>query len=101
MNTTKIPQVFFGGCFCTLEYSRYANGRTAIRLWCDDGPMATATVNVPDYNGLREDEVIIKDYSENEGILDALVSVGIVEDTGRVVDMGYVLGRVCKLLVKP
>lgn len=25
----------------------YANGRTAVQLWCDDGPYATLSVNLP------------------------------------------------------
>jgi hypothetical protein len=59
---------------CVIVYAQYSNGRTAIQLKDDnDGsPVATATINVPDVY-LEKDEVIIKDYSENEGMLDTLV----------------------------
>ena len=48
---------------------------------------------------LEADEVLIKDYSENEGMTEFLEREGIVKRTGRVVGSGYVTIPVCKLLV--
>lgn len=103
MLTKRIPSVFFGGEFCSLKYERYAdNDRVCIRLRCENGePMATATVNVPDAD-LDKDEILIKDYSENEGILEALTSVGVVLFTGRYVRLSpWAVAHVCNLLIKP
>ena len=77
----------------------YANGRTALVLVdaLDGSPIATASVNLPDVE-LAEDEVCIKDYSENEGMLDALVREGIVSETVRHVPSGFVTIPICKLL---
>jgi hypothetical protein len=92
--------VFFAGEHCTIEWAKYDNGRVAIQLWCSEGPMARATVNVPEYEP-DFDEVLVKDYSENEGMLKALIDSGIVKDTGKRVHTGYVTLPVCKLLVQP
>lgn len=83
-----------------LEFSHYANNRTAMTLVDDEGQIACATVNLPEYD-LKGDEILIKTWSENEGMLDFLTRHKIVEDLGRDVPTGYVSARVCRLLVKP
>ena len=60
--------------------------------WC------VASVCLPQYRQAA-DEVFIKNWSENEGLLDALVAGGIVENTGRVLPTGFVRANVCRLLV--
>lgn len=76
---------------CQLEFGYYQNGRPAIELIdTEDGqPIATATVNIPDYP-LLDNEMFIKDYSENEGMLEALVKAEIVVDTGKRITQGFV-----------
>ena len=92
--------VNFLGEVCKVDLSqRYSNGRTAIELICEDGdPMCVASVNVPAL-ALAKDEVIIKNYSENEGVLEALIHAGIVSDTGETVKMGFVECPIVKLLI--
>jgi hypothetical protein len=87
---------------CRLEFARYGNGRTALRLLDerDGGVVAIATVNVREA-ALGPDEVLVKDYSENEGMLEVLTRHGVVEATGRVVPTGYANAHVCRLLAKP
>jgi hypothetical protein len=92
--------VFFGGEHCLISWGKYPNGRVSIQLFGKNGPMGTATVNIPS-EPLDDYEVIIKSYSENEGMLEALVSAGIVKETGRYVTTGYVIAPVCRLLVHP
>lgn len=87
---------------CVLKLGKYDNNdRTAIQLINarDGSPVAVATVNIPDAP-LEKDEVIIKNYSENEGMLDALVNAGIVQQTGKKVQSGFVDCDICKLLVQ-
>lgn len=81
-----------------IEMGSYANGRPAIQLMdAEDGcPYTTATVNLPDVL-LADNEVLIKDYSENEGILDFLVENNIVIPTDRGVQSGHVWVPVCIL----
>lgn len=84
---------------CEVVFATYPNGRTAIQLVdAEDGsPVATATVNVPDAV-LGEDEILVKNWSENQGMLAALVAAGLVEDTGKVVPTGFVKANVVRLI---
>jgi hypothetical protein len=96
-------QVKFRHWTCDVALARYANnGRAAIKL--NDAKtgdlVAVATVNLDQFP-LAPDEVFIKDWSENEGIKDALVKAGIVASTGERVPTGFVEADVCKLLVAP
>lgn len=82
---------------CQVRFLRYYNGRTAICLTgVEELPIATATVNVPEVS-LQSDEVIIKDYSENEGIFSCLVRANVIEDTGRRIPLGFTEGKIAKL----
>jgi hypothetical protein len=78
--------------------SKYGNGRRAIKLVdLEDGELvAVATVNLPDEE-LGNDEVFIKDYSENEGILEFLVQNKVVFPPHGSVKSGYVTVHKCKL----
>ena len=65
---------------CTLAFSRYqSNERTSLQLIEKETgePYMTASVNMPDV-WLSEDNICIKNYSENEGILDVLINSHIV-----------------------
>jgi hypothetical protein len=85
-----------------INLSKYGNGRTAIQLLQKDldmamyTPYAVATVNLP-HVLLAENEVLIKDYSENEGMLDFLTKNNIVSFTPNSVQSGYVWVPVCIL----
>lgn len=64
---------------CRFVPNRYHNGNLALQIFDDEGLIATCTVN-----GRAETEgsiIAIKDYSENEGMVDFLKSIGIIEDT--------------------
>jgi hypothetical protein len=94
--------VHINGYNCWLNYMKYGNGRTAIELVDqeDGGLYAMATVNVTEIN-VNKDEVLIKNYSENEGILDVLVKEGIVSEPIQIFDVNYIKIPLCKLLMKP
>ena len=65
---------------CTLVFSRYQNNnRISLQLMeLETGePYMTASVNMPDIY-LSDDMICIKNYSENEGILDVLINAHIV-----------------------
>ena len=82
---------------CVLRFNRYVNGDTVSISLVDtvDGePVAHATVNIP---GLDFDEVTIKDYSENIGMVETLLSAGIIEKPHRAVSSGFVIIPVARL----
>lgn len=100
MNNTLKPTLYIDDEPLRLSFSRYENHRLAIELISmnDHMPYAVATVNIPHAN-LNEGEVLIKNYSENEGILEVLEKEKIVERTGRTITSGFVTIDVCKLLI--
>ena len=85
------PTIFFGGYACEMQLSHYTNGNKAISLvdTRDGSAVATATVNV-DGVELSPNEVMIKDYSENKGMLRALRDSKVVENIVDVIQSGYV-----------
>ena len=93
---------------CEVIKQKYQNGRVALQLVAiaDDmgnevykgAPIAMATVNLPEIE-LKDDEVIIKDYSENEGMLEVLEKAGIVKFIGQHAKSGWVTVPICKLLI--
>ena len=87
---------------CIIDWKQYGNGRVAIQLVdaIDYSPTAVASVNLP-FEPLGEDEIFIKEHSENEGMVKALTDAGIVSEPIRYVNSGFVQIPVCKLLVKP
>lgn len=76
---------------CEVQRVTYANGRAALLLvhGKDREPFAAATVNLPDVP-LGPNEVFVKDWGENAGMLSALADAGIVRDTGARAATGYV-----------
>lgn len=83
-----------------LSWGQYSNGRRALELVdSEDGcPIMVATVNVPQAQ-LSEKETIIKDYSENEGVLQFLQENGIVGPVKREIGVGFVSCPVVEFLV--
>ena len=81
---------------CDVSVTKYSNGNTALQLWNEEeGLIATATVNMG--NKLPKDQAYIKDYSENAGMLDALIAAGIVVDILGCAFSGHVTVPLCKL----
>jgi len=81
-----------------IQQKRYANGRVRLDLLdlMDGFPHSIATVNLPDVL-LEDNEILVKDYSENEGMLDFLTANNIVIPTDKGVHSGFVWIPVCKL----
>lgn len=78
MNPNELPKVNFAGEKCTMQFLQYQNKRTAIQLWSESGPMARATVNLEGAEPAK-DHIFVKNYSENEGMAQALVEAGLGE----------------------
>ncbi len=93
-------QVQFKQWLCDLSIGRYANGRMGFDLFdAQEGdPVAKCTINLPDHD-LAQDEVAIKNYSENEGMLESLQQAGVVGPVLRSVQSGFVTIPICRLLI--
>lgn len=79
-----------------------SNGRPALEI-VDESEgfketVAIATVNLPD-EPLESDEVFIKDWSENEGVLNDLIEMGVISEPISSVQTGFCVAYKCKLLM--
>ena len=82
---------------------RYMNGRLALTIHgADDGDyvgerIAVITVNIPQFP-LNAGEILVKSWSENEGMARWLDENGIAVDTGGRAPSGHVEAHVMQLL---
>lgn len=93
-------EIVFNEIECIVDKSNsYRNERIVLQLVERETgeEVLTATVNIPEVF-LKNDEVIIKNYSENEGIFEMLIAAGILEDTGKRTETGMVTCPIARLL---
>ncbi len=86
---------------CQVELTKYmSNNRTAIVLKdIEDGQVVVkATANLLDFD-LRPNHVLIKNYAENEGVLEALVTNKVIAPPYGYVESGFEKLYICKLLI--
>lgn len=98
MNSYPFDSQFGGTYQLSVSKRKHPNGQTRIDLIdVEDGcPFATATVSV-EGSFFEEDEVFVKNYSENVGVLTFLVTNNIVHPPHRQISGGYVNIPVCRL----
>lgn len=77
-------KVNINGNTCDVFLAQYLKSGTAIKLFLDGEPYMTASSYI---EGLAKDEVAIKTYSENDGILEALIEANIVYPPHREIGM--------------
>ena len=83
---------------CNVQVTRYVNGQAALVLIDrEDGELIAKASTIVSIE-LKEDETAIKVWTENEGMLEALVSAGVVEDTGARVECGWSEAPIVKIL---
>ncbi len=94
-------KVRFQSFNCIVEVLEYTNGRKALELIdAKTGELVlVATTNLP-HAQMDADEVAIKNYSENEGVLDVLIKAQIISQPQRYEQNGYITAPICKLLIK-
>lgn len=78
------------------------NGRPALEI-IDESEgypetVAIPTVNLP-YEGIGPNEVFIKNWSENEGVLEDLIAMEIISKPLGSVKTGFCVAYRCKLLI--
>jgi len=82
----------------TIEIKEYQNNhRKAILLKDSEGmPYTTATMNV-DVNDVPKDFVVIKDYSENQGVYKFLVNNNVIMPVNRSYPLAFSEAPICLL----
>ena len=93
-------QVQFKRWLCDVKLAQYSNNRPALQLVdAKNGDLvAVATVNFPDIH-LEPNQVIIKNYSENEGIAEALMKSNIIGPPLTKILSGFVTVNIHELLI--
>ena len=100
-------KVKFADFHCETQWETYRNGKVALQLVATGEdrdthpgePIATATVNTD--HRLEIDEVIVKDYSDNHGMVVALIATGVVEALFTPVFVGHYGGRCARCRLTP
>ena len=93
----------FKGHTLAIRETSYSDGSLCLQAIDSEYgvPITKATVNL-NYDKVKgflpDGHVYIKNYSENKGMLKALVDAGIVEDTGRKLTTGFVEANLCRYL---
>lgn len=90
-------EIMFKKWKCDLHFEGYKTGNTALRLTDVSGgeTIAVCTINLPD---LQEDEIAIKDYSENLTMYQTLLDYKIITTAHRFTESGYIKNiPVCRL----
>lgn len=81
-----------------VEQYRKPNNVAIQLLDAEAMPFSVATLN-PDVK-LPAGVVCIKDYSENLGVMAALIEAGVIGKPTGSISVGYAVGHICPLLVK-
>lgn len=94
-------QVVFQQWTCYVHKTTYSSGgRIALYLTDKDSgsKVAMCTINAVN-ESLATKEIIVKDYSENEGMYKALLQAGIISPAKRYISSGFVQAPVCDCLI--
>lgn len=84
----------------TVKFARYGSGEIAMQIINANGEReCVATVSLVPYGAEHPGEhgVWLKDWSENDGIADALVKAGVVTLTGKSHVTGFVVAKHARL----
>lgn len=82
-----------------LVKKRYENGQLAVYFQSDDGEQLAELSIKDDKVELEEDEIILKDYSENSLIIDGMVIEEKLTPTDRFILVGNHLCPICKVSI--
>ena len=82
-----------------LKFGKYPNGSTAMALHDEHGArVVTPTVALDQLP--PDGYVLIKDWSENDGMFDALLAAGVIGPIYDIIPTGFVQAYVCELLLE-
>lgn len=91
MTTYTVKMKYATFTHAELHVGKYQDGTLAVELY-EDGDLERVSTNLGEYahgfTPLKSDEFYVKNYSEHEGMVAALVEAGIAEDTGKQVAFG-------------
>lgn len=82
----------------SFQFGQYGNSQLAVQVFEPMGPFGKLTVAVEDVPSMSEDEILVKDWSENEPLVARLIELDLIElIPGREVQAGFVIAKVAKM----
>jgi len=81
---------------CYIKIQKYSNGQPALVIYQDGEVLLKASVNVQNYIPPKG-FICIKNWSENEGILESLIENQVIDPPQVFIPSGFVEVPVCKL----
>lgn len=102
-HTSQQPFLSFAGFPCRLHHGHYVAGNaTALQLWdvANGELVTTATINIPRL-ALEPDEVVLKTWAENEGLLNILLDADIIHPPHEQYPVGSQIVVIARLKLPP
>ncbi len=100
MTVTEVPTLEFDDQTLVLSFGKYRNNSIAIFLeTIEMEPYMCATVFVPEFEYGPHD-VTIKNYSENTGVLEALINQGYLKQSWCRIPVGHTSVHACCITEK-
>jgi len=81
-----------------IKMSKYGNGQNRMEFIDKEDGFSVLVASVAIDENISSDEIAIKDYSENEGVLKFLMEKGIVSSPLKYFNSGFVRIPLCKLM---
>jgi hypothetical protein len=81
-----------------IKMSKYINGQHRMDFIDKEDGFSVLVASVAIEENISPDEIAIKDYSENEGVLKFLMEKGIVSSPLKYFNSGFVRIPLCKLM---
>lgn len=92
-----MKEVKFAGFDCIVKRTKYMNNNNlALVLLDKESGEMVARVTVNTEQKLPDDVALVKDYSENEGMLEAITEAGLVEEVIGYAPLGFVVAPIVK-----
>lgn len=79
-------------------YSAYNQEALVLKSGREDSTVGKLSVCLSEFDETPEGQIFFKTWAENEGILEELVKLGILKDTGLKVKSGHVWVSIVKML---
>ena len=80
-----------------IRFEKYLNGQHCIKLYEKGTELLWAVASLAVGFSLQADEIAIKNYSENENILDTLLEAEVIHYPHRYISQGFVRIPICKI----
>lgn len=92
-----MKNVQFAGNNCEIKKSKYStNGNLALMLFDKETGQKVSNVTINTLQRMDEDVAAVKDYSENEGMLEAITEAGLIKNDLGSIQVGFTMCNIVR-----